>query len=219
MSERTHVSPTDSRPEISIVIPVYRSARILPKTLKRLDQFFVDHPRTHEFIFVNDGSPDDSWHVLETLKGKREDVIIIDLMRNFGQHSAMLCGLEHSRGDFVVTMDDDLQNPPEEIIRLIDKISEGYDVVFGHFHQKMHGPVRRLGSRIVSWLNLKLFEKPPDLVLTTFRIIRREIVEAVCEINTSTLAKTYPQIAATLVEPSATMINAAAIHRDHWART
>ena len=86
-------------------------------------------------------------------------------------HSAVFCGLQHARGDFVITMDDDLQNPPEELIHLVRKAEEGHDVVFGAFHQKMHGPFRRLGSRVVSWLNVNLFNKPRDLVLTNFRII------------------------------------------------
>jgi len=172
-------------PEISVVIPVYRSAKILPDTLRELDEFFSDHSMTHEIIFVNDGSPDNSWEVLEELKGNRHDVIIIDLMRNFGQHNAMMCGLEHSRGEFVVTMDDDLQNPPKEIIHLVKRINEGFDVVFGKFEQKMHGSIRRLGSKVVGWLNTKLFKKPPELTLTNFRIIRRSVVDAVCEFRTA----------------------------------
>ncbi len=140
---------------------------------------------THEIVFVNDGSPDDSWDVLNRLKADRDDVVIVDLMRNFGQHSAMMCGLQQSRGNFVVTMDDDLQNPPQEILHLVNKINEGYDVVFGRFEQKMHGLVRRLGSKVVGWLNTKMFRKPAGLTLTNFRIIRRSIVDAACEFRTS----------------------------------
>jgi glycosyltransferase involved in cell wall biosynthesis len=172
-------------PTYSVVIPVYRSAPILPTLLERLDQFFATHPASHEIIFVNDGSPDESWEVLRRLKGSRHDVVIIDLMRNYGQHSAVLCGFEHARGDFVITMDDDLQNPPEEMRHLMRAIDEGHDVVFGAFHQKMHGAIRRAGSRVVDWLNRKLFHKPPDLVLTNFRILRREVVDAVADSRSS----------------------------------
>ncbi|TWT84218.1 Undecaprenyl-phosphate 4-deoxy-4-formamido-L-arabinose transferase [Planctomycetes bacterium CA13] len=172
-------------PEISIVIPVYRSASILPETLAQLDAFFHAHPMKFEIVLVNDGSPDDSWEVLKQLKQGRDEIIIVDLIRNFGQHSAMMCGLKLSRGKFVVTMDDDLQNPPSEIIHLIDKINEGHDVVFGRFQQKQHGLIRRVGSKIVGWLNRKLFNKPRDLTLTNFRIIRRDIVDAVCKFRTN----------------------------------
>lgn len=181
-----HDPPRDpAAPAYSIVIPVYRSAAILPTLVARLDAFFDAHPFTHEYVFVNDGSPDDSWQALTRLKSGRDDMIIIDLIRNYGQHSALFCGLQHARGDFVITMDDDLQNPPEELIHLIRKAQEGHDVVFGQFHQKMHGVMRSLGTKIVGWLNLKLFRKPPDLVLTNFRIIRREIVDAICDFGTN----------------------------------
>jgi len=172
-------------PKISVVIPVYRSAEILPKLIERLDGFFDQHALPHEYILVNDGSPDESWDVLMQLKGDRDDLIAIDLLRNYGQHSAVFCGLAEATGDYVVTMDDDLQNPPEELIHLIRKIEEGYDVVFGEFHQKMHGGLRKVGSRVVGWLNQKLFNKPRDLTLTNFRILRREVVDAVCAVNTS----------------------------------
>jgi glycosyltransferase involved in cell wall biosynthesis len=93
--------------------------------------------------------------------------------------------MQHATGDFVITIDDDLQNPPEELIHLIRKADEGCDVVFGEFHQKMHGFVRAIGTRIVGWLNVKLFKKPPDLVLTNVRCVRREIVDAMCDFRTS----------------------------------
>jgi len=195
---------------ISVVIPVYRSATILPKTLERLDQFFAKHDYSHEIIFVNDGSPDNSWQVLKQLKGDRDDIVAIDLMRNFGQHSAMMCGLHESRGEYVVTMDDDLQNPPEEIVHLINKVEQGYDVVFGRFHQKIHGLIRRLGSRVVNWLNLKLFKKPADLTLTNFRIIRREAVDAACEFRT-----TFPYLPGILLMAGKTFAN---VDVEHHAR-
>ncbi|MBM80551.1 MAG: glycosyltransferase [Planctomycetaceae bacterium] len=198
------------KPMISVVIPVYRSATILPKTLERLDAFFAQHEYPHEIIFVNDGSPDDSWRVLRELKANRDDVIAIDLMRNYGQHSAMMCGLQESRGDYVITMDDDLQNPPEEIEHLVNKAEEGDDVVFGRFHQKMHGFVRRIGSRIVNWLNVKLFKKPATLTLTNFRIIRREAVDAACEFRT-----TYPYLPGILLMTGKTFAN---VDVEHHAR-
>ena len=197
-------------PMLSVVIPVYNSQAILPKTMARLAGFFREHPYRHEIIFVCDGSPDDSWQVLEQIKAEHENVLIIDLMRNFGQHSAMICGLKHAQGDYVITMDDDLQNPPEQIVHLVEKIEEGYDVVFGQFDQKMHGLVRRLGSKLVNWLNVKLFKKPPGLVLTNFRIIRREIVEAVCDVRTS-----YPYLPGLLLMSGKTFAN---VRVEHHAR-
>lgn len=186
MNADYEASPNDpTGPKYSVVIPVYNSAAMLPELIERLDRFFAAHPYRHEYILVNDASPDGSWEVLCRLRSGRDDMTLIDLMRNYGQHSAVFCGLEHATGDYVITMDDDLQNPPEEIIHLIRKAEEGYDAVFGLFHVKMHHPVRRLGSQLVGWLNARLFGKPADLVLSNFRILRREVVDAMCEVRTS----------------------------------
>lgn len=196
-----------SGPKYSVVIPVYRSAPILPELLRRLDEFFDGNQLRHEYIFVNDGSPDESWSVLVRLKQGRDDIIAIDLMRNYGQHSAMFCGFQQATGDFVITMDDDLQNPPEEILHLIRKAEDGYDVVFGEFHQKMHGRIRAWGSRLIGWLNYRLFDKPPDLVLTNFRLIRREVVDAVCDYHT-----TFPYIPGLVLMSGRTFANAKVKH-------
>ncbi len=200
--------PATRKPKISVVIPVYRSADILPKLVERLDAFFEQHALPHEYVMVNDGSPDNSWEVLVELKGDRDDIVLIDLLRNYGQHSAVFCGLQQATGDYVVTMDDDLQNPPEEIIHLIRKIEEGYDVVFGKFHQKMHGGLRKLGSKLVGWLNRRLFNKPRDLTLTNFRILRREVVDAVCSVNTS-----FPYIPGLVLMCAKTFANVPVEHR------
>lgn len=169
----------------SVVIPVYNSAPILPRLLADLDKYFSKKRSSHEFIFVNDGSKDDSWKILQKLKKNRSDIMAIDLMKNYGQHSAVFCGFQLSSGKFVITMDDDLQNPPKEIDLLTKKMQEGYDVVFGSFKQKMHGPIRGVGSKLIGWLNHRLFGKPKDLVLTNFRIIRREVIDAVCQFQTT----------------------------------
>jgi glycosyltransferase involved in cell wall biosynthesis len=179
------VAPTTVRPRYSLVIPVYRSAPILPELLAQIDAFFQKYPASHEVIFVNDASPDESWQVLERLRAGRADIVCIDLMRNAGQHSAVLCGLEHSRGEWVITLDDDLQNPPGEMLHLMREAEKGYDVVFGRFRRKMHGPLRKLGTRVVDWLNCRLFDKPPGLTLSNFRIIRRDVVDAACGFRTA----------------------------------
>lgn len=204
---RAELEKEGAGPMYSIVIPVYRSAEILPSLIERLDAFFKANPMRHELILVNDGSPDESWTVLQKLKQGRDDIIIIDLLRNYGQHSAVYCGMQNASGDFVITMDDDLQNPPEELVHLIRKANEGYDVVFGEFHQKMHGLLRKFGTKIVGWLNAKLFNKPRGLVLTNFRIIRREVIDAVCEVNT-----TFPYIPGLVLMSAKSFANVPVAH-------
>lgn len=173
----------EDRPDYSIVIPVFNSAALLPRLVEELNVELAD--RRFEVVFVNDGSSDDSWAVLQDLVSRHGHLTAIDLVRNYGQHSAMFCGFQHARGSYVITMDDDLQNPPSQVPLLIDRIEDGFDVVFGRFRRKQHGLVRLAGSKVVGWLNRRLFRKPPGLVLSNFRIVRREIVDAVCETRTA----------------------------------
>jgi glycosyltransferase involved in cell wall biosynthesis len=163
-------------PHISLVIPVYNSQEILPKLLREIDLFFQKHPYSFEIIFINDGSTDDSVEVLRQLKNGRNNIGIIDLEKNYGQHTALFCGLQHTRGAYIITLDDDLQNPPREMIHLINKISEGYDVVIGRFRSKKHARFRRFGTQFVDRLNNWLYKKPTDLKLSNFRILRRETI-------------------------------------------
>lgn len=161
------------------MIPVFDSAAIVARTVEDCHRFFASRRITHEILLVNDGSRDESWQVLRELVGRVPGVVAIDLLRNYGQHTAVLCGLRHSRGEWVVTLDDDRQNPPEEIERLIATAAEGHDVVFGVPRVKAHGAVRRWGSRLINVLNRRVFGKPRDLVLTNFRLMERRVVERI----------------------------------------
>lgn len=165
----------------SVVIPVYNSDKIVDRTVASIRDFFLGCGLQFEIILVNDGSPDSSWTVISGLAQQYREVVAIDLLKNYGQHQANLCGFRESKGDFVITMDDDLQNPPSEIGSLINKAQEGYDLVLGRFETKQHSIVRRFGSRVVGWLNRKVFEVKDDLVLSNFRIIRRDVVDRVCQ--------------------------------------
>ena len=99
----------------SVVIPVYNSANVVTTTVNRIREFFLLHEVKFEIILVNDGSKDDSWRVIESLAIENSDVMAINLLKNYGQHHANICGFQHAKGNYVITMDDDLQNPPEEI--------------------------------------------------------------------------------------------------------
>lgn len=157
---------------ISIIIPVFNSENILKRTVSDL----LDTLPNYEFeiILVNDGSEDKSWEIASELAHRHSNIKAIDLLKNHGQHTAILCGIAHATGDFLITMDDDLQNPPSEIPKLIQKIEEGYDLVFAKFEQKMHGGYRKVGSKIVGYLNEQIFGKPKNITLTNFRIFTRE---------------------------------------------
>jgi glycosyltransferase involved in cell wall biosynthesis len=175
----------------SVVIPVYNSEGIVGQTIDRTVAFFLSRSLDYELILVNDGSTDGSWNILKEKARGNARIRVFDLLKNYGQHTANFCGFQHAIGDYLITMDDDLQNPPEEIDKLIKKIHDGHehDVVFGQFRKKMHASHRKIGTQIIGYMNRKIFAKPKDLVLSNFRIIRRDVVERICSYQTG-----YPYI-------------------------
>ena len=140
---------TDSLlPGLSVVVPVYNSAESLPQLVARLQPVLDQHGTAYELVLVNDGSRDTSWEVVSQLAREHPWVHGICLMRNYGQHNALLCGIRAARYDTIVTMDDDLQHPPEEIPRLLARLDENLDVVYGVPEQETHGLFRDLASVI-----------------------------------------------------------------------
>jgi glycosyltransferase involved in cell wall biosynthesis len=164
----------------SVVIPVYNSETVVARTVTLVRDFFLSQALQFEIILVNDGSRDGSWEVIAGLARDFQDVTAINLLKNYGQHHANLCGFREAKGEYIITMDDDLQNPPEEIGKLIDTVVNGHDLVIGRFESKQHSFVRRAGSRLVGWLNRKVFDVKENLTLSNFRIIRRDVVDRVC---------------------------------------
>jgi undecaprenyl-phosphate 4-deoxy-4-formamido-L-arabinose transferase len=136
---------------ISVVIPVYNGAKTIEPLIQRLAVVLPSLAESYETILIEDGSPDNSWEVIEHLAGVYPWVRGISLMRNFGQHNALLCGVHAARYEIIVTMDDDLQHPPEEIHHLLDKLAEGYDVVYGMPRKRPHAWWRILGSILTKW--------------------------------------------------------------------
>lgn len=137
-----------ARTSISVVVPVYRSEQTIPELARRLTLVLDALAVAYEIILVNDGSPDGSWDAIERAALAYPAVRAIDLMRNYGQHNALLAGIRAACYDVIVTLDDDLQNPPEEIPKLLAKLSEGYDVVYGTPLTMRHSLWRNAASRI-----------------------------------------------------------------------
>lgn len=160
---------------ISVTIPVYNSAKTLSALAGRLVKAMDKSGYRYELVFVDDGSTDGSWQVLEKIYGENKNIRIVSLNRNFGQHNALMCGFKFAKGDYIVTIDDDLQNPPEEIPKLVKKIEEGYDVVYGEYISKHHSPLRNIGSGLIQIVYKKTFGVNGNL--TAFRIIRKIITD------------------------------------------
>ncbi len=133
---------------LSIVIPVYNSAEILPRLVERLEPVAESLKVPFELIFVNDSSLDQSWNIICKLAADNDWIYGISMMRNYGQHNAVLAGLRAARYGTTATLDDDLQHPPEELPRLLNKLSDGFDVVYGSPESHPHGFFRNLASII-----------------------------------------------------------------------
>ena len=163
---------------ISVVIPVYNSEETLSDLLVRLHRVLVTLGRAFEIILVNDGSADRSWDIINSLKRRWPTVVGINLSRNYGQHNALLCGIRRARHEITITMDDDLQHPPEEIPRLLEKVSEGVDVVYGSPAQEQHGWWRDWASISVKWLLSNLVGARTALQVSAFRAFRTRLRDA-----------------------------------------
>jgi len=163
---------------ISVIVPVYNSENSLSELYERLKDVMESIADDYEIIMVNDGSHDASWDVITRLTTQSQTLRGINLMRNFGQHNALLSGINVARYEIIVTIDDDLQNPPEEIPRLIDKLNEGYDVVYGTPEQEMHGLWRDLASRVTKILLKKSMGVETARDISAFRVFRSNISRA-----------------------------------------
>jgi glycosyltransferase involved in cell wall biosynthesis len=171
----------EERCALSIVVPVYRSAAILPLLVEQLRQEMgaAGLLGSFELLLVNDASPDESLQVIRRLAVEQEFVRGISLRRNFGQHNATMAGLNHARGDIVVVMDDDLQHPTEAVPRMIAALNEGYDVCYTRYLNRKHAAWKKLGSLFNDWMATRLLGKPKGLYLSSFKAIRKEVVAEV----------------------------------------
>lgn len=172
---------TAARPEISIVVPVYRSEKILAQLAAQVLAAMqtAGTADAFELILVNDASPDGSWDVIRELSAQYPFVRGICLARNFGQHNAIMAGLNHARGDVVVVMDDDLQHPPQAIMSLVDAVRGGFDVCFTTYVDRKHSMWKRLGSWFNDVVASLLLDKPRGLYLSSFKAMQRRVAQDV----------------------------------------
>ena len=160
---------------LSVVIPVYNSQTSLPQLIGRLTSVLDKNCSKYEIILVNDGRKDQSWQIIQELSQNYPQIRAYDLMRNFGQHNALLCGIKEAQGDVIVTLDDDLQHPPECIPDLLAKLEEGFDVVYGVPRTEQHSGWRNLTSKLIKIFLKKAMRVPAAQEISAFRAFRSDV--------------------------------------------
>ncbi len=160
---------------ISVVVPVYNSQDTLVELVERLEAILSELTDRFEVILVDDGSRDKSWQAICELAARYERVRGLELMRNYGQHNALLAGIRQAEYEVIITLDDDLQNPPEEVPKLIKKLEEGYDVVYGTPEREQHGFWRDLASRVTKLALQSAMGAETARNVSAFRAFRTQV--------------------------------------------
>lgn len=168
----------DLNQSISVVIPVFRAGPILRELHERIKLVLIAAEIEFELIFVEDCGGDNSWSVICELARQHPNVTGIKLSRNYGQHNALLCGIRAAKGDVIITMDDDLQHPPEEIPKLLEKLFEGFDVVYGVPEKEPHGFLRGVASQVTKLVLQKSMGAETARQISAFRIFKATFSDA-----------------------------------------
>lgn len=171
--------------KVSFVIPCYRSAKTLPMVIAEIQKAMKEQSRQYRFeiILVNDCSPDNTFDVIRSLAETNDNIIGLDLAKNFGQHGALMAGYHSATGDIIVSLDDDGQTPADEVGKLLKKMEEGYDVVYASYTQKQHSGFRNWGSRVNSVMTEIMLDKPKELHITSYFAMQSYIKEEMLRYN------------------------------------
>jgi glycosyltransferase involved in cell wall biosynthesis len=179
------IEPRFAKLSLSVVIPVFNSQEILPELLKRLEIALRELSYRYEVILVNDGSRDGSWGEISRLASEDSWIRGINLMRNYGQHNALLCGIRAAHNEVIVIMDDDLQHPPGEISKLLGKLAEGYDVVYGVRKEGQHGFLRDAAATITKFALKSVLGAETASKVSPFRAFRTKLRDAFADYQSS----------------------------------
>ncbi len=174
----------DKKDKVSFVIPCYASAHTIEGVVAEVNETMKKYGKYEwEFVLINDSSPDNTYEVIKGLCEKSDNITGIDLSRNFGQHSALMAGFNNVSGDIVLCLDDDGQTPGTEVYKILDKMKEGYDVVYARYGNKQHSAFRNFGSKVNSIMSEILLDKPKDLFISSFFGVRRYLVDNMIKYN------------------------------------
>lgn len=196
--------------KISFVIPCYRSENTLETVVNEIKEKMVSLRRYEfEIILVNDCSPDHTFDVIQKLCAEDHNIIGLDHTRNFGQHAALMAGFHFTTGDIIVCLDDDGQTPANEVDKLLDKIEEGYDVVYAAYGNKKHSSFRNIGSSINRKMTEVMLGKPKELYISSYFAVKRFIVDEMMKYQNA-----YPYVIGLVLRTTKNICNVQVNHRD-----
>lgn len=196
--------------KISFVIPCYCSARTIENVVEEIKtkmEELADYD--YEVVLVNDASPDETYEVIKKICGENENVKGVGLAKNFGQHAALMAGYHFITGDIVVCLDDDGQTPANEVDKLLNKIEEGWDVVYAEYENKMHSGFRNFGSNVNKKMTETMLGKPKELYISSYFAAKRFIVDEMIKYQNS-----YPYVIGLILRATKNICNVKVTHRE-----
>ena len=195
---------------VSFVIPCYNSSNTIEKVVEEISEVMKkEEDYTYEIILINDCSPDDTFAVIKRICSKRKDVCGVNLAKNFGQHAALMAGFHYVHGDIIVCLDDDGQTPAGEAYKLLNKLKEGYDVVYAQYEHKQHSTFRNFGSKINELMTRVMLNKPKDLYISSYFAAKRFIIDEMIKYTNP-----YPYVMGLVLRTTGKIANASVNHRE-----
>lgn len=199
--------------KISFVIPCYHSAQTVGNVVRDIvDTVLVRSEFQYEIILVNDNPPDDTWRVICEMCRNNPNIHGICFTKNFGQHAALMAGYRKVTGDIVVSLDDDGQNPPQEMFKLIDALNEKTDLVYAKYIQKKRSLFRNFGSKVNDWMVQWLLNKPKELYLASYYAAKRFIIDEMVKCENP-----FPYIDGLALRSTSEYINVDIVHKERAA--
>ena len=197
--------------KISFVIPCYKSALTIEGVIQEIKETMagLQDRYTYEVILVNDFPADGTFDVIRRLTEEHENITGVNLAKNFGQHAALMAGFRYSTGDITVCLDDDGQTPANEVGKLLDKIEEGYDVVYAKYEHKQHSAFRNFGSKINELMTRFMLGKPKELYVSSYFAARRFVVDEMLRYQNS-----YPYVIGLVLRTTKNVTNVVVNHRE-----
>ncbi len=198
-----------SKKLVSFVIPCYRSEETLENVIEEIDATMASSDEyNYDVVLINDGSPDNTWETIKKVASTRDYVLGINFAKNFGQHAALMAGLNYAKGDYVVCLDDDGQTPANEVFKLLDALKGGADAVYARYGHKQHNLFRNFGTAMNEWMASVMLGKPKELFVSSYFAVRRFVVDEMVKYDSS-----YPYVIGLVLRTTKNVVNVDVNHR------